>query len=124
MSPRMPEREIVKLIAALVIFIFLIVFAIQNFHEGARVRLLFWRIGRTPISIIIFVSILIGVLISIAELLPHVLRLRKRAQDAEAELTRLKTATTAKTTTRIGCNSTTETRRTQTQQKQFLVSGF
>jgi len=90
MSSKMPEKEIVRLIAALVIFIFLIVFAIQNFHERARVRLLFWQIGRTPLSIIIFVSVLIGVLIAIAELLPHVLRLRKRAQDAEAEIARLK----------------------------------
>ena len=94
MSSRMPEKEIVKLIAALVIFIFLIVFAIQNFHERARVRLLFWQIGRTPLSIIIFISVLIGVCIASVELLPHVLRLRKRAQGAEAELTRLKTATT------------------------------
>ena len=92
MSPKMPEKEIVKLIAAFVIFIFLIVFAIQNFHEKTRVHLLFWQIGRTPISIIIFVSILIGVLIAIAELLPHVIRLRKRAQGAEAELARLKSA--------------------------------
>jgi len=104
MSSKMPEKGIVRLIAALVIFIFLIVFAIQNFHAGARVRLLFWQTGRTPISIIIFVSILVGVLIAGAELLPRVLRLRKRAQEAEAEIARLKTGTTARTATRTENN--------------------
>jgi uncharacterized integral membrane protein len=86
----MPEKTIVKLIATLVIFILLIVFAIQNFHRECSVELLFWQTGRLPISIIIFVSILIGVLVAVVELLPHILRVRKRAREAEEELSRLK----------------------------------
>jgi uncharacterized integral membrane protein len=90
----MGKRQKIELIAALVIFIFLIVFAVQNFHERARVHLLFWHIGRTSISIIIFISVLIGVCIASAEMVPHMLRFRRRAKDAEAELARLKSVKT------------------------------
>jgi uncharacterized integral membrane protein len=86
----MSKRKKIELIAALVIFIFLIVFAVQNFHERARVQLLFWQTGRTSISIIIFISILIGVCIASVELVPYLIRFRRRAKDAGAELARLK----------------------------------
>ena len=82
----MPEKTVVKLIAALVICIVLIVFAIQNFGHECRIRLFFWNIGKWPVSVIIFVSILIGVLIAVCEILPHVMRLRRRLQDAEEAL--------------------------------------
>jgi uncharacterized integral membrane protein len=100
MGFKMARRDILKLIAALAIFVFLILFAVQNFHPRARVHLLFWRTGGTPLSIIIFLSVLIGVLIAAAELLPRLLRSRKRAQAAEAQLARLKTVTMARTATR------------------------
>jgi len=87
---KLSKSEKIELIAALVVFIFLIVFAIQNFHERARVQLLFWRTDRTSISMIIFVSVLIGVGISSVELVPHLIKFRKRAKAAEAELARLK----------------------------------
>jgi uncharacterized integral membrane protein len=90
MSFKIARRHIVRLIAALAIFIFLIVFAVQNFHAGARVHLLFWQTARISLSIIIFISVLIGVGISSAELLPRVIKYRKKAQDAEARLGRLK----------------------------------
>ena len=93
MSFKMTKREKIELGAALVIFVFLIVFAIQNFHERARVHLMFWQIGKTSISIIIFVYVLIGVFIASAELVPHLIRFRKRAKDAEAELARLRSCT-------------------------------
>jgi uncharacterized integral membrane protein len=90
----MPEKTVVKLIIALVICILLIVFALQNFGQECRVKLLFWTIGRWPVSIIIFISILLGVLIAVCEILPHVLELRKRARDAEDALARLKATKT------------------------------
>jgi uncharacterized integral membrane protein len=86
----MPEKTVVKLIIALVICIMLIAFALQNFQQECRIRVLFWTFGKWPVSIIIFVSILIGVLIAVCEILPHVLHLRRRAQEAEDALARLK----------------------------------
>lgn len=86
----MPEKTVVKLIAALVLCILLIVFAIQNFGQECRVKLLFWTIGKWPVSIIIFISILLGVLIAVCEILPHVLELRRQLRDAEAALAKLK----------------------------------
>jgi uncharacterized integral membrane protein len=91
---KLSKSEKIELIAALVVFIFLIVFAIQNFHERARVHLLFWQTDRTSISIIIFVSVLIGVGIASVELVPHLIRFRKRAKAAESELARLQTFST------------------------------
>ncbi len=92
MDLKMSRREIVTLIAALLIFVLLMVFAIQNFHAGARVHLLFWQTGRIPLSIVIFVSILVGVCIASAELLPRVIKYKKKARDAESQLARLKSA--------------------------------
>ncbi len=88
----MPEKTVVKLVVALILCILLIVFAVQNFGQECRVKLLFWTIGRWPVSIVIFVSILVGVLIAVCEILPQVMRLRKRAQEAEDALARLKAA--------------------------------
>jgi len=98
----MPEKTVVKLVVALVLCILLIVFAIQNFGQECRVKLLFWTIGRWPVSIIIFISILIGVLIAVCEILPHVLQLRKRARDAEEALARLKATSTVKRENKAG----------------------
>jgi uncharacterized integral membrane protein len=86
----MPERIVAKLIAILVIFILLIIFAIQNFREESQIQLFFWELGYTPISVIIFVSILIGAIIAASGFMPHLLRLRRRARSAEAEVARLK----------------------------------
>ena len=90
----MPEKTVVKLIAALVLCILLIVFAIQNFGQECRVKILFWTIGKWPVSIIIFISILLGVLIAVCEILPPVLALRRRLRDAESALARLKAGRT------------------------------
>ncbi len=90
----MPEKTVVKLIAALVLCILLIVFAIQNFGQECRVKILFWTIGKWPVSIIIFISILLGVLIAVCEILPHVLALRRRLRDAESALARSKAGRT------------------------------
>jgi uncharacterized integral membrane protein len=86
----MPEKVITKLIAILILFILLIVFAIQNFGQQSRITVFFWELEKIPVSIIIFVSILIGALIAVVELLPHVVRLRRRARSAEAEVEKLK----------------------------------
>lgn len=91
----MPERVVVKLIAAIVICILLIMFAIQNFGHECRIRFFFWTIGKWPVSVIIFVSILVGVLIAVCEILPHVMLLRRRLQDAESALARLKASSPA-----------------------------
>ncbi|MDD5557928.1 MAG: lipopolysaccharide assembly protein LapA domain-containing protein [bacterium] len=84
----MPEKTILKLIAMLVVLILLVVFALQNFHQEASLRILFWRTASTPVSIIIFLSVLIGVLVASAEFIPHLVRLRRRALRAEEELAR------------------------------------
>ncbi len=87
------KRVIAKLITLLVIFILLIIFAIQNFQRECRIKILFWDIEPTPISVIVFVSILIGALIAISALFPHLIRLRRWARSAEAEVSRLKAYT-------------------------------
>lgn len=87
----LPERAIAKLIASLVIFILLIIFAIQNFQKHSTITILFWEIVETPISIIIFVSILIGALISVCAILPHILRLQRRVRRSEKEAVRIPT---------------------------------
>ena len=86
----MPEKFVAKLSAILVIFILLIIFAIQNFREESQIQFFFWELGYTPISVIIFVSILFGAIIAASALVPHLLRLRRRARSAEAEVARLK----------------------------------
>lgn len=92
MGDKIPERVIAKLVAILVIFILLIIFAIQNFHRECAVRIFFWETAKTPISVIIFVSVLIGVIVASSELIPHLFRLRRRAREAEEQLARLKSA--------------------------------
>lgn len=90
-----PEKTIIKLISILVIFILLIIFAIQNFKQTSTIKILFWQIGKTPVSIIIFVSILVGAVIASAMIFPHIVRLRRRAKSAEAEAARLSTTAPA-----------------------------
>lgn len=86
----MPKKVLATLIASLVTLILLIAFAYQNFDQQCPVKFFFWEGGKTPISIIIFVSVLIGAFIAMVELVPHIYRFRRRAIRAESELSRLK----------------------------------
>jgi uncharacterized integral membrane protein len=86
----MPEKVVAKLITILVIFILLVIFAIQNFQEESQIQLFFWKIGNTPISVIIFVSILIGAIIAVCALFPYLMRLRRKVRRAESEASRLR----------------------------------
>lgn len=79
-----------KLVAALIILILLLVFALQNYSQPARVRILFWKSDQMPLSIIIFASAIVGALIACIELVPYMVRFRRRALHAEAELARVR----------------------------------
>ncbi|MCX6357242.1 MAG: LapA family protein [Candidatus Aureabacteria bacterium] len=81
----MPEKVIVKMSIAVIILILLLTFAIQNYHRESRVGVLFWQIDKTPLSIIIFASAVIGALIACIELVPYVIKYRQRALRAERE---------------------------------------
>ncbi|MCX6356163.1 MAG: LapA family protein [Candidatus Aureabacteria bacterium] len=86
----MRKKVAKKIIAALVILVFLLIFAIQNYHQRSSVRVFFWKIERSPVSVIIFFSVLVGALIACIELIPPLIRYRQRALKAERRIALLK----------------------------------
>jgi len=86
----MQKKLATKIFAALVILILLLMFAIQNYHQRSIVRVFFWKIERSPVSVIIFFSVLVGALIACIELIPPLIRYRQRALRAERELAGMK----------------------------------